>query len=441
MQACPYDAIYIDPENHTAAKCHYCSHRIEIGLEPACVVVCPEQAIVSGDISDPHSYISHLLATQEVSVRKPEQGTVPNLFYIAGSYAALHPTATERAPQTFMAADIIPLDGGNGAKNKQSASRATQEQGRASSGPIEFGARVAEHMVQVSYNAQHKLPWRWQVPAYLLTKGIASGLFLLLSVGVGLKWIQFDSWTALVTGLTTLSFTGLTVFLLRQDLERPERFLYVLFRPQWRSWLTRGAYILVGFSFVAGVWWLLEVGAYFGFSSAAMAASSRLLLLWIGAVLALATAIYTAFLFGQAEGRDLWQSPLLPFHLLVQAIMAGAASWILLDVMFRLPSTVIELAMSGFVLAVVTDLFVVLVGEFSIPHASEVAVRAAHEISHGRYSKHFWLGSIVLGHLMPLGLVASGNVVAVVLAAVESLVGLYLYEYAYVMAPQEVANS
>ena len=43
MQACPYDALYIDPDTNTAAKCHYCAHRIEVGLEPACVVVCPEQ--------------------------------------------------------------------------------------------------------------------------------------------------------------------------------------------------------------------------------------------------------------------------------------------------------------------------------------------------------------------------------------------------------------
>lgn len=42
MQACPYDALYIDPNSHTAAKCNYCAHRTELGLEPACVVVCPE---------------------------------------------------------------------------------------------------------------------------------------------------------------------------------------------------------------------------------------------------------------------------------------------------------------------------------------------------------------------------------------------------------------
>src|SRR5262252_5982787 len=48
MQACPYDALYIDPNTHTAAKCNYCAHRVEVGLEPACVIVCPEQAIVAG---------------------------------------------------------------------------------------------------------------------------------------------------------------------------------------------------------------------------------------------------------------------------------------------------------------------------------------------------------------------------------------------------------
>ena len=62
MQACPYDALYIDPTSHTAAKCHYCAHRTEIGLQPACVVVCPEQAIVSGDLDDPLSRISQLVS-------------------------------------------------------------------------------------------------------------------------------------------------------------------------------------------------------------------------------------------------------------------------------------------------------------------------------------------------------------------------------------------
>ena len=58
IAACPYDAIYIDPESHTAEKCNFCTNRIDIGLEPACVVVCPTQAILVGDMNDPDSQVS-----------------------------------------------------------------------------------------------------------------------------------------------------------------------------------------------------------------------------------------------------------------------------------------------------------------------------------------------------------------------------------------------
>jgi Fe-S-cluster-containing dehydrogenase component len=101
MQACPYDALYIDPETHTAAKCNYCAHRIDVGLEPACVVVCPEHAIISGDMEDPGSEISVLLSRQQTKVRKPEKGTQPNLFYIDADDLSLIPTATERTPDTL----------------------------------------------------------------------------------------------------------------------------------------------------------------------------------------------------------------------------------------------------------------------------------------------------------------------------------------------------
>ena len=100
MQACPYDALYIDPNNNTAAKCNFCAHRVEVGLQPSCEIVCPTQAIVSGDLDDPTSPISHLTAREPVRVRKPEKGTIPQLFYIDADESSLTPGATIQ-PQGF----------------------------------------------------------------------------------------------------------------------------------------------------------------------------------------------------------------------------------------------------------------------------------------------------------------------------------------------------
>jgi formate-dependent nitrite reductase membrane component NrfD/ferredoxin len=464
MQACPYDAIYIDPETKTAAKCHYCAHRTEIGLLPACVVVCPEQAIIAGDTDDPSTPISSLLASQAITVRKPEQGTAPKVFYIDGSDVSLHPTAVERTPESFMWADVIPLHSNGAGSGSHSdnleretrersstgsgiALRAPQPQGTPWDGPIQYGAKMADHMVQVTYNAQHKIPWHWPVPAYLVTKGIGAGLFILLSLGTGLNWFGLDSPTLVAAGFLSLLFIGITTGLLVFDLEQPLRFFSILIRPQWRSWLTRGAFILIGFTIVAGVWWLLEMGAYLNVWPDSLAETVRPIALALGLPLAVGVAVYTAYLFSQAEGRDLWQSALLPVHLLIQAIMAGSAALLLIGLILPdAPAETVRVATNVLVISLIIDLFVILVGEFSIPHASEVAARAAHDISHGQYRNYFWWGSIGLGHIVPLALafIATSITDSPILGAIASLcavAGLYLYEYAFVMAPQEIQNS
>src|SRR5258708_14694385 len=52
---------------------------------------------------------------------------------------------------------------------------------------------------------------------------------------------------------------------------------------------------------------------------------------WILAALGIASACYSAFWFAQAKGRDLWQSPLFLWHLLAQALVAGAATLLLVS--------------------------------------------------------------------------------------------------------------
>lgn len=468
MQACPYDAIYIDPETHTAAKCHYCAHRLDVGLEPACVVVCPEHAILAGDLDDPTTEIAKAVAENKVTVRKPEQGTAPKLYYIGGDDTAMHPTATERTPNSFAWADVIPLGGGRPrnadaqpgagdgasgdvvfpekvyARTSKSGSpiRTPSAQGHPVDGPIMIGqGRMAEQMTQVVYNAQHKVPWHWQVPAYLVTKGIASGLFMLFASAAILGAVTFHVPTMLGVAMTAVVFLAVTTVLLVLDLERPERFLRILTRPQMKSWLTRGAFLLVGFSALTSVWWAAEFAGSSGWIDAGFVNSIRPVLLWIGLPLAFGTAVYTAFLFGQAEGRDLWQSPLLPIHFMVQAVMAGAAFVPLLDQIVSLDVAFVELSMTVFGIAVAVDLAITLIGEFGMPHATETAAAAAHMITHGKYSRHFWIGNIALGHLAPLGLLFLGDASSVFIASLATLIGLYLYEYVFVLAPQEIPNS
>ncbi|RMH50017.1 MAG: 4Fe-4S ferredoxin [Bacteroidetes bacterium] len=460
LQACPYDAIYVDPDTGTAAKCHYCAHRVDLGLEPACVVVCPEHAIIAGDLDDPTTEISRMLAEFQVTVRKPEQGTAPKLYYVDGHDATLHPTAVERTPATFAWADVLPLHGGDGHAEEAEppggaaptpltrkgdtgvAVRVPQAQGVPQPGPIMIGdGRMAEQMVQVVYNAQHRIPWHWPVPAYLVTKGIGTGVFLVLALGFGLGIFPFSGLAAVAGGFLALLFTAVTTALLVYDLERPERFLKILLRPQWKSWLTRGAILLIGFSAVAGLWWLLETGAYLGWWSEGMTGALRPFLLWAGLPLALGAAVYTAFLFGQAEGRDLWQSPLLPVHLVVQAFLAGSAALLMMAPFLALPAEMSAVVNRVFAVSLVVDLLVTLLGEFGMPHASEVAAQAAKKISHGTYRHHFWLWSLGLGHVVPLALVFAGHPAAAAAAGLFSLIGLYFYEYAFVMAPQEIPNS
>jgi Ni/Fe-hydrogenase subunit HybB-like protein len=168
-----------------------------------------------------------------------------------------------------------------------------------------------------------------------------------------------------------------------------------------------------------------------------------------GAVLVLASAWRSIprFCSGKPKGRDLWQSALLPFHLVVQALAAGSGVLLVLDLLLPLPAALTHFTLLLFAGALLVDLFVTLAGEFSMPHASELAAAAAHEISHGRYHRHFWQGSILLGHMAPLALVAIGFFAPVLLplagavAGLCAVAGLYFYEYAFVMAPQDLPNS
>ena len=92
--------------------------------------------------------------------------------------------------------------------------------------------------------------------------------------------------------------------------------------------------------------------------------------------------------------------------------------------------------------SVLANLAITVGGEFAVPHASAVAAAAAHLITHGPYRRFYW-GSNLLGLALPFLLLLLGGTQPLVLAvaALLALAGLLAYEWAFVMAPQEVPNS
>jgi Fe-S-cluster-containing dehydrogenase component/formate-dependent nitrite reductase membrane component NrfD len=385
MQGCPYDALYIDPQTETAAKCNFCAHKVEVGLEPPCVTVCPTQAIVAGDLDDPASRLVHLVARESVQVRKPEKGTKPKVFYIDGDAASLVPSAAPPASEYLWSqAPPTPV-----AFNTMAASR-------------EGGAPRRTYGVR----EQHRNSWGWKVSAYLWTKSLAAGCFLVPAMAALVSGARGPGTESLVAALFFLAATGV---LLVWDLRQPKRFLWTLTRPQWRSWLTRGSYIIAAYGALLAVQLLMVLAG-----RAAPRGLTPITMLFAGG-----TALYTAFLFGQAKGRDLWQSPLLGPHLVVQAMTAGSALFMPSWLLWLLP-------LNGLLVA----------GEAWGHHATEDARRAAGLIQE---DLRFTTGVLAVGHLVPLMLLWGTGQSR--LAGALALAGLAAWEHLYVQAPQQVPLS
>lgn len=81
IAACPYDARFMHPDG-AADKCTFCNHRISVGLLPACVSICPTDTLHFGDINDPNSEVSELLATRDYKTQKSHLGTKPQLYWL-----------------------------------------------------------------------------------------------------------------------------------------------------------------------------------------------------------------------------------------------------------------------------------------------------------------------------------------------------------------------
>jgi len=420
MQACPYDALYLNESKGTAEKCHFCAHRTEIGLAPACAVVCPTEAIVPGDFHDPNSAVSKLRDAHELSARKVEAGTKPNVLYREVDEAGIDPLRTD-ATAGYLWSNRIP-----GVDPQSEAFLAAEQH--------------STERARTTYDVDHPSRWGFMVSAYLFTKSLSSGLTLALALlltpalaglagfdgtieALGRTAVLGLSWGAVL-------FLAITAALLVGDLKRPERFLYILMRPNWSSWLARGSVILGAYGAVVTL-------------LAALVAMDRLTaslttpLLVSGAVLAALTACYTGWLFAQAKGRVLWMRRGLWLHLIVQAMIAGAGAALLVGPLLQLPDAATRLLRAAALIAFALHLLFVVTEGRMAPRGREDEYGRVHRlITRGPFAaKHHGLG-------MGMGIAVPVIVLLVPLpalwpwAGLAALIGLYVEEEIMVRAGQ-----
>lgn len=399
MQACPYDALYIDPEEKTAAKCHFCAHRIEIGLEPACVIVCPTSAIIWGDLEDVSSPVAKALRENPVTVRKPEQGTKPKLYYVGADQHLLTPTAHHRK-KSYMWSD------------------ATDEGGAG-------GNLVTE--AEAVYDVHHQKPWGAKIAAYIFTKALAAGLMLMLSL-LSLIFPKLPESLLSLTPPISLGFLAATGFLLVADLKQPFRFHYIFLKPNWSSWLTKGAFIIGVFGLLIILWMLMR----------------NSLLIIPTLIVSGAAAGYSGLLFGQCEGRDFWQSPSALMHFIITAPQAGSAALILLTPVLQLETGLqavlgISLALSNIIvgLTVLSDIFQ--------QHTTSEARISVEYMAKNEGAVAFWVVFFAFGILFSTTAAAlyilSLDYGYGLTASLASLAGLFVYEMLWVRAGQEAPLS
>ena len=137
-------------------------------------------------------------------------------------------------------------------------------------------------------------------------------------------------------------------------------------------------------------------------------------------------------MFAQAKARDFWQNPILPLHLVVQCIAAGAAASLML-MAFGGNVGALGPTLVG---ALSIHLAMIFFGEVTVAHATVDAAKSAHAMTRGAYAVWFWSGIVLTMLSIACVLTFGTSSWAGTFSAVAALVGLLAYEHAWNYAGQ-----
>jgi Fe-S-cluster-containing dehydrogenase component/DMSO reductase anchor subunit len=277
-----------------AQKCTYCSDRIDFGLEngmtpgidpratPACVNSCIADALHFGNIDDANSNVSRLLREQRHFRMHEEIGTEPSFYYAYGR------------------ADDMP------APANDPVSGSPKSTG-------ELRTRGVEPSLQ-----KH---WDWKAAGNFIGGGAGTGFFAFVALA------SFWQGSSSPLGWVAMAIVALGLFFLMFKIGRPWRFIYTLLQPQ-RSWMTREAWIAVGF---------FPLGAL-----ALWFASPALML--AAAIVGLLFLFAQAMILKEAKGIPAWRLPAIVPLIIVTGIAEGSGLFLAATALLRAPMPLTEAA-------------------------------------------------------------------------------------------------
>jgi hypothetical protein len=297
---------------------------------------------------------------------------------------------------------------------------------------------------RVVYTNDSPMPWGWRVSSYFLTKAVSAGIAISAATALVFGAALESMWMRLTAPLAGGLLLLLTGVLLVWDLKRPDRFYYLLTKGNPSSWLVRGSWVLTAQAITFGVWFLAALLGLDGIARFAI---------WSAALIGLATAGYTAFLFSQAKGRTLWNSPILVWHMIASAFLVGGGASLnasLVSVTDHTTGSVALLATRHLAAGTAAFTWTMLIGavglavtaglESMAKHGPDVAL-AYHHMTRGAFANRYRLGlllSIVIPVVAGIAVLGGAGVAFGAAGGISAMVGVLLVDDAFVQAGQSV---
>lgn len=273
--------------------------------------------------------------------------------------------------------------------------------------------------------------WGWYVTMNFWAKSISTGVFLLGAFFM--KKSPARDFYRLMVPAVAFVFINVTLLFTVLDLHQMFRFWHMFVWPHPTSAINLGAWVLTAYN---GLTLLMTYLAW----KRKDALYDRLIIpTWVIAFLA---TIYTAGLLGQANARELWHTPTEVAQMILAASLAGSATFLLLN---QVP----EKERPGFAwvlgLSALTSLTIYVSEVVFAPQKSEEAGYLIDLLLSAGTLRTLFFSGLLLGFVVPALLAFFGlkrNAAAVFpLAALSSLVGLWLVKHAWLIAPQLIPLS